>query len=239
MKIATLNIDWARKTGPEKLELFLIEQDFDFLVLTEAIDLELNCFEFKYLSEQIPEGIIYTGVNYTEYLGGSKAYRTIIYSKYPKVNKTDFQLNDNRTSLAVEFSTELGDFVFYSTIVGTLFKTLPYAKDELDNCIADCERIYQTHKNLIVIGDLNTSFLPSEKHYSINTKTTEAFNGFFQKLNLFIATKEIEQNIDHIIIPSNIKSSLVESGVFVQKDILSDHKGVYIKLENPDKSQPL
>ena len=231
MKIATLNIDWARKTGAKKLELFLTEQNFDFLVLTEAIDLELNCFAYKYLSEQIPENIKYEDVDYTEYLGGKKAYRTIIYSKYPKVNNTDFQLNDNRTSLAVEFSTELGDFVLYATIVGTQFRKLPYAKDELNNCIEDCERIYLSHKNLIIMWDLNTSFLPSEKQYSISSDTTVALESLFQRLNLFNATKELAQNIDHIIIPSDFTSLLVESKEFVQKDILSDHKGVFVELK--------
>ncbi len=230
MKIATLNIDWARKTGPKRIELFLAEQDFDILVLTEAIDLELKCFEYKYLSEQIPENEEYERVCYTPILRGKKAYRTIIYSKYPKVNKTDFQLNDQRTSLAVEFSTELGVFVIYATIVGTQFKKLPYAKEELNNCIEDCERIYESHKNLIITGDLNTSFLPSEKSYTISSATTNALESLFQKLNLFNATKEIEQNIDHIIIPENISSLLVESKEFVKKDILSDHKGVFITL---------
>ena len=230
MKIATLNIDWARKTEAKNIELFIAEQNFDILVLTEAIDLELNCFKFKYLSEQIPENVEYEGLNYTTYLGGKKAYRTIIYSKYPKINNTDFQLKDNRTSLAVEFSTELGNFVFYATIIGTQYKKLPYAKIELYNCIEDCERIYESHKNLIVIGDLNTSFLPSEKSYSISSATTIALESLFQKLNLFNATKQIEQNIDHIIIPENINNLLVESKEFIPENIFSDHKGVFITL---------
>jgi len=230
MKIATLNIDWARKTGAKNIELFIAEKDFDILVLTEAIDLELNCFKFKYLSDQIPENVEYEGLNYTTYLGGKKAYRTIIYSKYPKINNTDFQLKDNRTSLAVEFSTELGNFVFYATIIGTQYKKLPNAKDELYNCIEDCERIYLSHKNLIVIGDLNTSFLPSEKSYSISSATTIALESLFQKLNLFNATKQIEQNIDHIIIPENINNLLIESKEFIPENIFSDHKGVFITL---------
>lgn len=68
MKIATLNIDWCKKIKIEKVEEFLNKQDFDFLILTEAIDLKLKNFEFKYFSEQIPENIEYEGLNYSKYL---------------------------------------------------------------------------------------------------------------------------------------------------------------------------
>jgi hypothetical protein len=44
MKIATLNIDWARKKNHLKTVEFLNQFDFDFLILTEAIDLN-----YKYL----------------------------------------------------------------------------------------------------------------------------------------------------------------------------------------------
>ncbi len=62
MKIATLNIDWAKKYKSNnhflKVEQFLNNQEFDFLILTEAINLNLTNFPFKYLSEQIPESIV-------------------------------------------------------------------------------------------------------------------------------------------------------------------------------------
>ena len=55
MKIATLNIDWAKKYKSKnhflRVEEFLNTQDFDFLILTEAIDLNLTYFPLKYLSE--------------------------------------------------------------------------------------------------------------------------------------------------------------------------------------------
>jgi exonuclease III len=232
MKIATLNIDWVRKVSKESFEKFLGKQDFDFLILTEAINLELAQFDYKYLSEQIPENIEYENLNYTSYLKGEKAYRTIIYSKYSKRNVNEFQLNDKKTSLAIEFDTEFGALVIYSTIIGTWFNKLPFAKKELENCIEDCERIYQLNSNIVIVGDLNTSFLESEKCYSINSATTEALKTLFENLNLVNVTKDIKQNIDHIVIPKRFESSFKESNEFVAKDYLRDHKGVFITLSH-------
>lgn len=223
MKIATLNIDWALK-GQRKIEMFLRKTDFDFLILTEAIDLGLPNYNHKYRSEQIPENRIYEDLNYSQYLNGNKAFRTIIYSKRPFVKK--HEVVDDKTCLAIEFETDIGNVIIYTTIVGTWFKKLPYAKTELENCISDCETLYTKKRNLIVVGDLNTSFIETEKSYTINIETTKLLKTLFQKLNLKIATETIETNIDHIVIPDSIQS---ESGVFVEKDILSDHKGVFVR----------
>ncbi|SRX73404.1 hypothetical protein [Aequorivita antarctica] len=121
MKLATLNINWANKSKSKnhclKIEKFLNAQDFHFLILTEAINLDLPNFPFKYLSEQIPENIRYENLNYPEYLKGEKAYRTIIYSKFPSVKK--HHVIDGKTSLAQEFETEIGNIIIYTTIIGT------------------------------------------------------------------------------------------------------------------------
>lgn len=226
MKIATLNIDWCKKIRPDKIEDFLNQQDFDFLILTEAIDLNLQNLEFKYFSHQIPENIEYDGLNYSQYLNGEKAFRTIIYSKVPA--KGRFSIIDEKTNLALEFETEFGNLVIYTTIIGTQFKKKPYAKNELKNCINDCKNIYESNPNLIIVGDLNTSFLENEKYFSINSETTESLKTLFKDLNLTNATENIPENIDHIIIPESIDKSCTEAKTFIEKGILSDHKGVFI-----------
>lgn len=226
MKIATLNIDWALQVGKGKIEEFLNQQDFDFLILTEAIDLNLKNFKFKYLSQPIPYNIEYEGLNYTEYLEGKKAYRSIIYSKIAS-NKR-FNVVDDKTSLSLEFETEFGNLVIYSTIIGTRFRVKPFAKNELENCIKDCKKIFDSNPNLIIVGDLNTSFLDNEKQFSINIETTESLKSLFKDLNLQNATENIQQNIDHIIIPNFLANNLTDAKVFVEKDILSDHKGICV-----------
>lgn len=226
MKIATLNIDWSKKVNTKKIEDFLQQQNFDFLILTEAINLNLPNYNYKYFSDQIPPSQIYEGLNYTTYLNGEKAYRTIIYSKILAINK--FEVTDSKTSQALEFKTVYGNIVIYATIIGTWFKKQPYAKIELQNCINDCENIYSINQNLFIVGDLNTSFQENEKEFTINKETTETLKNHFNKLNLLNATLQIDKNIDHIIIPKSYEDKIIESKVFIEKDILSDHKGVYI-----------
>ena len=169
MKIATLNIDWCKKFKSEKVEMFLSQQDFDFLILTEAVNLNLSQFPFKYFSEQIPENTVYEGLNYSKYLSGEKAYRTIIYSKVPSARI--FSVIDNKTSLALEFKTEL------------------------ENCLNDCNRISKINPNILIIGDLNTSFLENEKHYCINSETTKVLKSLFEKLNLINSTEKIKKTV--------------------------------------------
>ena len=233
MKFATLNIDWAEKYKPanhyKKVEQLLDEQDFDFLVLTEAIDLNLKSFKYKYFSDQIPTNTIYEKLNYTDYLKGETAFRTIIYSKIPCVKR--FNVNDGKTSLALEFAIYPGNIIIYATIIGTRYKEQPFAKKELENCIEDCEKIYALNQNLFIVGDLNTSFLENEKHYLINAETTELLKDLFESCNLVNATDKLEENIDHIIIPKHFLPNLIESKVFVEKGILSDHKGIVITLK--------
>lgn len=225
MKIATLNIDWARKKGT--LE-FLNQFDFDFLILTEAVDLDLKNFPYKYFSYQIPENIVYENLNYSEYLKGEKAFRTVLYSKIPCLKK--HQVTDDKTNLALEFETEFGNIIFYCTIIGTWFNRKPFVDNELQNTIQDCKRLHSINENLFIVGDFNTSFKTAEEKFSINSKTTKALTDLFEDINLINATKEITENIDHIVIPKIFINNIFETGTFVDKNILSDHQGVYVSI---------
>ena len=229
MKIATINIDWAKK-GKFKIEEYLNQFNFDFLILTEAIDLNLKNYGYKYCSEQIPDNSEYETQDYSKILNGRTGYRTIIYSKIPLIRK--LQVTDEKTSLALEFDTEFGNIIIYATIIGTLYRRKPFAKNELENCIADCDKIFQTNKNIVIIGDLNTSFNTNEKHFSINSETTESLKNMISRLSLFNPTSNLKENIDHIIIPKSLENNLVENKIFIEKGILSDHMGVYIAVNS-------
>ncbi|MGB1316019.1 MAG: hypothetical protein ACPG4Y_08360 [Chitinophagales bacterium] len=232
MKIATLNIDWAGKAKSKshfrKIEAFLNAQDFDFLVLTEAINLELKNFEYKYFTEQIPEDVIYEDLDYTKYLNGEKAFRTVVYSK--TACKKRYKVADEKTSLALAFETKFGEIILYTTIIGTWFKKQPFAQKELENCIKDCKLISKENKNLCIIGDLNTSFLKNEEDYTISTETSQSLKNLFSELELINVTENLKQNIDHIVIPKALKRNIKGVKVFVEKNVLSDHKGVWVEL---------
>lgn len=228
MKIAVFNIDWARKKDSLELETFINTLNFDFLILTEAVQLHLDNFKYTYSCSPIPENIIYENLNYTEYLKGKQAFRTILYSKLPYSKK--YPVTDDKTNLALEFETEYGNIVFYCTIIGTWFNRKPFVENELKNTVQDCTAIHSINKNIIIVGDLNTSFRQEEMRLSINSSTTEALKKLIEDLDLINVTGEITQNIDHIIIPKTLKKNILEAKTFVDKNILSDHKGVYISL---------
>ncbi|GEN77093.1 endonuclease/exonuclease/phosphatase family protein [Chryseobacterium hagamense] len=228
MKIATLNIDWARKKNPQKTPAFLNGFDFDFLILTEAIDLDLCTFPYKYPCSPIPENTVYENLNYTEYLKGEKAFRTILYSKIPCSKK--YPVTDDKTNLALEFETAFGNIVFYCTIIGTWFKRQPFADNELRNTISDCKRIYAENPNLFLVGDFNTSFKTGEERLSISSGISESLKNLFLDLKLKTITLEIEQNIDHIVVPESFTGYTVETGIFAEKNMISDHQGIFISI---------
>jgi endonuclease/exonuclease/phosphatase family metal-dependent hydrolase len=233
VKIATLNIDWAStyKSGNliRKIEEHLSELKADFLVLTEAVNLELPNFEYKYFSKALPPNVEYDGVNYSIYLKGNKAYRSAIYSKFPRTRT--LKVIDEHTCLAAEFKTPLGTIILYGTIIGTRFRKALYAEKELENFISDCNNLIQENNNLVVVGDLNTTFIQSERVYSISQKCTNQILNLSKELDLQICTAEIPANIDHIMVPSKWKVFPNSLGVFVERKVLSDHQGVCVNLD--------
>jgi len=230
MKIATYNIDWL-KSDRNKIENILNETDFDFLILTEAININLKNYPFKYLTEELPQNSEYETQNYAEILKGKNGHRTIIYSKFSA--SKDYTVQDNKTCIAREFDTKFGKLVIYGTIIGTIYNRKPFAEIELQNCISDCKNISQQNPNLIIVGDLNTSFLDKDKKwFKINKHTTDSLKKLFEDLNLRNATMNIDENIDHIIIPKTLQKNLKSSEVFIPKiKKTDDHHGVFIEIE--------
>lgn len=230
MKIATYNIDWLNKRKVE-IENILSETDFDFLILTEAIDINLKNYPFKYFTDELPQNCEYETQNYSQILKGKKGHRTIIYSKYSALKK--YFVQDKKTSIACEFETEFGKLVIYGTIIGTIYTRKPFAEIELQNCISDCMKIHEENQNLIIVGDLNTAFSGfDKKEFKINKHTTDSLVKLFEKLNLVNATMNIKENIDHIIIPKSLETKIKETEIFIsKKNKYADHHGVYISIE--------
>lgn len=235
MTIATLNIDWAKKqrskTHIHKIEHLLNILDFDILVVTEAVDLNLATYPFVYKSKSLPEGQEYENINYSIYLKGTPANRVTIYSKFQS-SKT-YRVTDDFTSVCREFETNVGVITIYGTIIGTLFRKPPFAEKELNNCIMDCLRIFQQTKSLCLVGDLNTSFVKTEKNLQINEVTTKLLRDLIKTCNLDLTTGNIKNNIDHIFLHKGLKVKMdVTQDVFVEKNKVSDHQGIVVEIKN-------
>jgi endonuclease/exonuclease/phosphatase family metal-dependent hydrolase len=235
LKIATLNIDWGKKQKSkshiQKIETELLKLNSDILVITESVDsLHLPGYAFNYKTRPIPENTIYEGINYKEYLKGETAIRVAVFSKYESIRS--FPVIDEYTSVCNEFNTEIGPITIYATIVGTRFNTMPYAKTELDNCISDCLRIASLTDNLCLVGDLNTSLREEEVYYEIkHLSSRKALMDLCEKCKMDLTTKNIDENIDHILLPMKINQTFKATpSVFVEKNVLSDHKGILVEI---------
>jgi len=109
---------------------------------------------------------------------------------------------------------------------------MPYAKNELDNCVSDCKRISQITDNLCLAGDLNTSFDEKETHFEIkNIKSREVLVELCRECNFDLITTNIPENIDHILLPVKFSEKMIiKSYKFVEKAVLSDHMGIVVEI---------
>jgi endonuclease/exonuclease/phosphatase family metal-dependent hydrolase len=235
MKISTLNIDWASKykskTHINSIIETLSETASDIIIVTESLQyLKLPGFEYVYQTTVPPKNIFHEGINYTKFLKNEPAVRVAIYSKYEA--KSSYEVSDAYTSICKTFETAKGPLTVYATIIGTQFTKRPYAANELKNCITDCIRIYKLTDTLFLAGDLNTSFIDSEINYEMKgIKSRKSLLELCEKCGFDLTTGEIVQNIDHILLPKQMVSQYkVHSDTFIDKDILSDHLGVFVEI---------
>jgi len=114
--------------------------------------LKLPGFGHVYQTDSIPDDVMYEGFNYSAYLKRERATRVAIYSKYEAT--ASYEVSDAHTSICKTFDTEKGPLTIYATIIGTQFTKKPYAANELNNCIADCNRISELTDTLCLSGDL-------------------------------------------------------------------------------------
>ncbi len=237
MKIATFNIDWARKNSAAKtkIENLLLTVDADIIVINEAIELDLISDYQVLKSIQLPDAI-FEEVDYRVLLKNKVGYRTIVYSKYPVIRT--FEISDSFTAIAAELSTEFGLLTIYGTIVGTRFLSNKYSEKELSNVVTDCEKLLLVSNHFVLVGDLNTAFLDGEEDYQIKgLKTRNVLLEFFKKNSLVNTTESIPLNIDHVVVNRSLMEvSTAKESIFVDKGEVSDHKGVLVKFERKNFS---
>lgn len=228
MKVGTLNIDWFLKSKSTKKLIIdrIIEQDFDFLIVTEnSEDFTFSENYFAYHSDRIPLDKPFEFLDYRIYLKGKQAIRTSIYSKYPSVVKNPVQ--DSFTSVCHTFIVNEQPITIYGTIVGTwgIRYQKDLAKKELLNFIKDSES-FSHYENFIVAGDFNTSFIVLENREMAQINSRSVLKLQTDRCKSTIITENIPQNIDHVFISNNLKCNEVKT--FILEEELKDnyHKGI-------------
>lgn len=236
MKIATLNIDWFKKSKDLQKTICdeIKNQDLDFLVVNENI--ESFSFEDKYFvyhSKSLPTKEKFQQLDYGIYLKGATPIRTSIYSKYQ--SKQEIATTDNYTSTCHKFEMEQKEFVIYGTIIGTwgIKYQGKIAKLELQNFKTDIQNILVENENVVIVGDFNTSFIENEKRQLPIINSRKEIVKLSENLNIDRSTDRIENCIDHIFISNNLKQiSTLKTATFLNDDVLKDnpHRGIILEL---------
>jgi hypothetical protein len=235
IKIGTINLDWCKKPTKnlENIKESIRSQKFDFIVITENIeDFNFDPSYNTYHSNPIPIEEEYEYLHYGEYLNGKIPARVSIYTRHKAICK--YKVCDPRTSIAYSFYVGNLVFILYGTIIGTY--GIKYQKElalkELENFKQDVRYLKAINRNLIIAGDLNTSFIISETYNQLSqiNSRNEILN-LVENENLVITTANISNNIDHIIITKRISEYyLPDVQEFMNSESLKDqyHKGIQV-----------
>ncbi|MBL7789866.1 MAG: endonuclease/exonuclease/phosphatase family protein [Chitinophagales bacterium] len=237
IKIGTINLDWCKKPKIflDNIKESIKSQKFDFIVITENIeDFNFDPSYNTYHTNPIPIEEEYEYLHYGEYLGGKIPVRVSIYTRHKAICK--YKVCDPRTSIAYSFYVGNLVFILYGTIIGTY--GIKYQKElalkELENFKEDVKYLKAINRNLIIAGDLNTSFINSETHSQLSQiNSRKEILDFAQSESLNNTTANIPNNIDHIITTNRISEYYkVEVQEFINSESLKDqyHKGIQIEL---------
>jgi endonuclease/exonuclease/phosphatase family metal-dependent hydrolase len=222
MKIATWNIERLQKRKNKEIIQAIKQVNAATLVLTEASDLIDLSDDYAFNSKTI---LLHDSTNNYR----SDERRVIIYSKYP-ISQT-IKTYDEKTSCCAEIETPFGKLFVYGTIIGIYGNRRKCFLEDLDKQIEDINKISQS-TNFCFAGDLNISF---SDNYYFTTIGREKLNDVFSKNNLINVTKDIPQNIDHIIISANFnKNAICKTTTWNHDKQLSDHIGVCVEFFKKD-----
>ena len=217
MKIATWNIERLQKRKNKEIIQAIKQINADILILTEASDLIDLSNDFPFNSKTIL--LQNSNNNYR-----TDERRVIIYSKYPIIQT--IKTYDDKTSCCVEIETTFGNLIVYGTIIGIYGNRRKCFLEDLEKQITDINKISQS-TNFCLAGDLNISF---SDNYYFTKIGREKLNDVFSKNNLINKTKDIPQNIDHIIISANfIENPIYKTTTWNHDKLLSDHIGVCVE----------
>lgn len=232
MKIATLNINWFKKSKDLKklMQEQIIKQDLDFLIVNENVEsFYFDKNYFKYHSKPLPIDKEFQHLNYGNYLNEEIPIRTSIYSKHQSIQ--EIKTIDSYTSVCHKFIVDNKDIFIYGTVIGTwgIKYQEEIAKVELENFKDDIQNILKENQNVFIVGDFNTSFFENEQRQLSTIKSRNELVKFTNDYRINRATEQIIDCIDHIFISSNLSKEIsFNAFTFLEHSILKDepHKGV-------------
>jgi endonuclease/exonuclease/phosphatase family metal-dependent hydrolase len=218
MKILNWNVERYKKNKSE-IDKIIHSYNADIVVLTETsskLDLGNDYQHIK--TENLSNG--FDGVQYDEYEN-----RVSIWTRYKILNKT--KTYDEFTSINANLETEYGNLNVYATIIGVFGGKGERFNNDLNEQILDFHNFNSGEMNCI-IGDLNTTFSGFTYPSHLARKV---LNEQFSTLNMENVTKDIDNNVDHIIISNSfIKDKKIVIDLFNTDKKLSDHIGICISI---------
>jgi endonuclease/exonuclease/phosphatase (EEP) superfamily protein YafD len=90
------------------------------------------------------------------------------------------------------------------------------------------------NENIIIAGDLNTSFIENEKRHLPQINSRAELLDFTNLHNVNRSTENIENCIDHIFVSQKLfEVSNISTSTFLENNILNDepHKGIILNLD--------
>ena len=221
MKIATWNLERVVKNSTKSLTIIesLKNINADILILTETN-------EFIDLGEDY--NILHsTKLTVTLYKEGER--RVSIYSKYKILGQSE--TFNNETSICSTLATPFGKLAVYGTIIGIFGNRNENFNTDLDKQLLDFEK-FSKQENICIAGDFNISFF--DNYYFTETGRLK-LNSAFENLHLRNLTKNIAENIDHIVMTEKfIENCNFKTETWNLDKKLSDHIGVCVTISKLD-----
>ncbi|MBK7764114.1 MAG: endonuclease/exonuclease/phosphatase family protein [Bacteroidetes bacterium] len=211
-------------------------QEFDFLIVTENVaSFQFNEKYFVSNTIPIPVDTEFQHLDYGSYLKGETPIRCSIFSKYEPIEI--LSVIDSYTCIARKYLVENIELIIYASIIGTygISHQMEIAKPELCNFKTDIANILIQNKNLIIAGDLNTSFFTEERKQLTQIQSRFELINFTNKYHINRATEKMKDCIDHIFFSEKLnEGAILSTDTFFSNNQLKDepHKGIIVTINN-------
>lgn len=219
MRILNWNVERLQKLSEEKASEFISHYDADIIILTETSSKIKLPAEYSFHTSSALKNKT-DNISYKE-----GEVRTAIYSRYPILSY--HKTIDKYTNCAVTLDSDLGHIIVYATIIGIFGNRGERFSNDIDVFKEDILSL-PSEMPLLVAGDFNQSF--ADNYYYTKAGRMKLL-AFFESQSLVNITKDIPDNIDHILMKKPQLSKLsIKISVFNTDKSLSDHIGIVVDI---------